>query len=140
MEQQVACIREHLTVAQGRRKKYVDAHHLDRQFLVEDKVFLRVHPQKSHIRYGKISKLAPQFVRPSEILERIGPVAYRLALSPRLSHIHDVFCVSILRPYHPDVSHVLDCNALQVKDGKISLEPVCILQCRGLTLRGREIE
>lgn len=47
-----------------------------------------------------------------EVLERIGPVAYRLALPPSLSRIHDVFHVFILRPYFLDVTHVLDWNAL----------------------------
>lgn len=95
---------------------------------------------KSPIRYGKGSKLAPRFVGPFEILERIGPVAYRLALPPSLSRIHDVFHVFVLRPYHCDVTHVLDWNALQVKDEQLSMEPVCILQYRDLTLRGRTIE
>ena len=49
---------------------------------------------------------------PFEILERIGPVAYRLALLPNLARIHDVFHVSVLRQYIPDVVHVLDWNAL----------------------------
>ena len=54
---------------------------------------------------------------PFEILERIGPVAYSLALSPNLARIHDVFHVSILRQYIPDILHVLVWNALQVEDG-----------------------
>ena len=74
-------------------------------------------PRKSPIHYGKGLKLAPRFVGPFEILERIGPVAYRLALPPSLARIHDVFHVSILRQYIPDVVHVFDWNALQVEDG-----------------------
>ena len=54
----------------------------------------------------------PCFVRPFEILERIGLVSYRLALPPSLLHIHDVFHVSVLRQYVPDVTHVLDWDAL----------------------------
>ena len=48
---------------------------------------------------------------PFEILERIGPIAYRLGLSPKLAHVRDFFHVSILRQYIPDVVHVLDWNA-----------------------------
>ena len=140
MEQQVVRIREHLTTAQDRQKKYADAHRTDKQFAVGEKVFLRVRPRKSPIRYGKGSKLAPRFVGPFEILERIGPVAYRLALPPSLARIHDVFHVSVLRQYIPDVVHVLDWNALQVEDGQLALEPVRILEQRELTLRGRTIE
>ena len=101
---------------------------------------MRVCPCKSLIYYGKGSKLAPRFVGPFEILERIGPVAYRLALPPSLARIHDVFHVFLLRQYIPNVVHVLDWNALQVEDGQLALEPVRILEQRELTLRGRTIE
>ena len=73
---------------------------------------------------------------PFEILERIGLVAYRLALPPSLARIHDVFHFSVLRQYIPDVVHVLDWNALQVEDVKLDMEPVCILEQWELTLRG----
>ena len=76
MEQQVVRIREHLVTAQDKQKKYVDSHRLDHHFSIGDKVFLRVHPRKSPICYGKGSKLAPHFLRPFEILERIGPISY----------------------------------------------------------------
>ena len=94
------------------RKKYADAHRMDKQFVVREKVFLRVRLRKSPIRYGKGSKLAPHFVGPFKILERIGPIAYRLALPPNLARIHDVFHVSVLRQYIPDIVNVLDWNAL----------------------------
>ena len=81
--------------AQDRKKKYADAHRIDRQFSIGDKVFLRVHPRKSPIHYGKGSKLASRFVGPFEILERIGLVAYRIALLPSLARVHDVFHVSL---------------------------------------------
>lgn len=90
---------------------------MDHQFSVGDRVFLRVRLWKSLIHYGKGFKLVPHFVGPFQILERIGPVVYQLALLPSLLHIHDVFHVFVLRPYHPDISHVLDWNALQVEDG-----------------------
>lgn len=85
--------------------------------MVGDKVFLQVRPIKSPIRYGKGCKLSPQFVGLFEIMEHVGLVAYRLALPPILSRIHDVFHVSILWKYIPDITHVLNWNALQVMDG-----------------------
>ena len=60
------------------------------------------------MRFGKSGKLSPRFIGPFEILERIGEVAYRLALPPQLSRVHDVYHVSMLRKYEPDPSHVLD--------------------------------
>lgn len=78
-------IREHLVTTQDRHKKYAYLHRIEHQFMVGDKVFLRVRPRKSPIRYGKGSKSSPRFVGPFEILEHVGPVAYRLALPPSLS-------------------------------------------------------
>ncbi|KAH9288753.1 hypothetical protein KI387_032870 [Taxus chinensis] len=93
MEQQVVLIRQRLQKAHDRQKKYANQHRTNRSFDVGMKVFLRVRPHKSPIHYGKGSKLAPRFVGTFEILERIGPLAYHLALLPILSHIHDVFHV-----------------------------------------------
>ena len=53
---------------------------------------------------------------PFEILERIGPVAYKIALPPSLSRIHNVFHVSVLRKYIPDIVHVLNWKNLQILD------------------------
>ena len=76
---------------------------------------------------------------PFEILEQIGPIAYKLALPPSLSHIHNVFHVLVLHKYIPNIAHVLDWKNLQFMDGQIMLEPVLITQRRTLSLRGREI-
>ena len=68
----------------------------DKNFSVGEKFFLRVHPQKSLIHYGKGSHLLPHFVGSFEILERSGLVFYRLALPPNLACIHDVSYVLVL--------------------------------------------
>ncbi|PKI73763.1 hypothetical protein CRG98_005834 [Punica granatum] len=59
------------------------------------------------MRFGKKGKLSPKYIGPYKILESIGNVAYRLALPPELSRIHNVFHVSMLRKYMPDSSHIL---------------------------------
>ena len=65
---------------------------------------------------------------PFEILERKGPIAYRLSLPPSLTRMHDVFHVSILRHYISDPSHVIDFGHLQVSnEGIVMTELVCIL-------------
>ena len=61
-----------------------------------EKVFLKVSPWKGVLRFGKRGKLSPRFIGPYEMIVRIGPVAYRLALPPNLEGIHDVFHVSML--------------------------------------------
>ena len=79
---------------------------------IEDKVFLRVAPMKGVMRFGKKGKLSPRFVGPFEVLERVGEVAYRIALPLALSGIHNVFHESMLRKNIPDPSHVLSYKPL----------------------------
>ncbi|XP_050944021.1 uncharacterized protein LOC127150365 [Cucumis melo] len=72
--------------------------------------------------------LSPRFVEPFEILERIGPVAYRLVLPPSLSVVHDVFHVSMLTRYVTDPTHVVDFEPLQIsEDLSYKEQPVEIL-------------
>ena len=59
------------------------------------------------LRFCHKGKLSPRFIGPYEILERVGPVAYRLALPLELAKLHNVFHVSILRRYRSDESHIL---------------------------------
>ena len=77
------------------------------EFQVGDKVFLKVSPWKKVLRFGRKGKLSPRFIGPYEIIEKVGPVAYRLALPPELEKIHDVFHVSMLRRYRSDPSHII---------------------------------
>ncbi|GJV12468.1 hypothetical protein Tco_1354009 [Tanacetum coccineum] len=64
---------------------------------VGDYVLLKVSPWKGVVRFGKKVKLAPRFVGPFEIIEKIGPVAYRLDLPEELDGVHDTFHVSNLK-------------------------------------------
>jgi len=66
------------------------------------------------MRFGKKGKLSPHFIGSYEILERVGPLAYRLALPPELERIHSVFHVSMLRRYRSDPSHVLSVEEIEV--------------------------
>ncbi|GAV92941.1 Chromo domain-containing protein [Cephalotus follicularis] len=92
------------------------------------------------MRFGKKGKLTPRFIGPFEILERVGAVAYRLALPPSLSDVHNVFHVSMLRKYHPDPSHILQWEPLELRTD-LSFEeiPIRILDCRIKQLRSKTI-
>ena len=68
---------------------------------------------------GKKGKLSPRFVGPFEILEKIGTLAYCLALPPNLSQIHNVFHVSMLRKYEPDLGHILDHEVIEMDEKRI---------------------
>ncbi|GAV71219.1 Chromo domain-containing protein [Cephalotus follicularis] len=92
------------------------------------------------MRFGNKGKLTPRFIGPFEILERVGPVAYRLALPPSLADVHNVFHVSMLRKYHPDPSHVLQWEPLELRTN-LSFEeiPIRILDRRIKQLRSKTI-
>ena len=73
-----------------------------------DHVFLKVIPKRGVVRVDKGVKLAPRYIGPFGILERVGTNAYRLVLPPSLSGAHEVFHVSMLRKYTPDPALVVD--------------------------------
>ncbi|KAA0037243.1 pol protein [Cucumis melo var. makuwa] len=105
-------IRARMLTTQSRQKSYADVRCKDLEFDVGDKVFLKVAPMKRVLRFEKKGKLSPRFVRPFEILERIGPIAYRLVLPPSFSAVYDVLHVSMLRRYVADPTHVVDFEPL----------------------------
>ncbi|XP_057962159.1 uncharacterized protein LOC131153730 [Malania oleifera] len=114
----VKLIRERVRAAQSRHKSYADTSRRRREleFEIEDKIFLKIASMKGVMRFGKKRKLTPRYIGSFEILERIGPVSYRVALPPALSRVHDVFHVSVLRKYMPDPSHVLNYEPLEIGD------------------------
>ncbi|KAL0537606.1 hypothetical protein IC582_026589 [Cucumis melo] len=133
-------IRSRMHTAQSSQKSYADVRRKDLEFEVGDKVFLKVAPMRGVLRFERRGKLSPRFVGPFEILERIGPVAYRLALPPSLSTVHDVFHVSMLRKYVPDPSHVVDYEPLEIDENlSYTEQPVEVLAREVKTLRNKEI-
>ncbi|GJZ16923.1 putative reverse transcriptase domain-containing protein [Tanacetum coccineum] len=80
-----------------RQKSYADKRTKPLEFSVGDYVLLKVSPWKGVIRFGKKGKLTPRFVRPFEIVEKVGPVAYRLDLLEELNGFHDMFHVLNLK-------------------------------------------
>ncbi|KAA0047134.1 Retrovirus-related Pol polyprotein from transposon 297 family [Cucumis melo var. makuwa] len=133
-------IRARMLTAQSRQKSYADVRRKDLEFEVGDMVFLKVAPMKGVLRFAKKGKLSPRFVGPFEILERIGPVAYRLALPPSLVAVHDVFHISMLRKYVTDPTHVVDFEPLQISENlSYEEQPVEVLAREVKKLHSREI-
>ena len=81
----VNIIKSKLKAVQDWQKSYVDQHRTEMEFQTGDKVFLKVSPWKEIMRFGNKGKLSPRYIGPYEIVERIGPLAYRLAQPPELS-------------------------------------------------------
>ncbi|KAA3451329.1 reverse transcriptase [Gossypium australe] len=108
---------------------------------IGDKVFLNVSPWKKIVRFRCKGKLSSRFITPYEIIERIGPVAYRLALPPELVKIHNVFHVSILCRYRSDPSHVISPAEIEIQpDMTYNEELIGILAQQVKELRNKCID
>ena len=127
-------------MAQSRQKSFAEVRRRPLEFEVGDHVFLKVMPKRGVICFSKRGKLSPRFIRPFEILERIGTVAYRLALLPSMIGVHEVFHVSMLRKYISDPAHVVDWGQIEV-DTNVTFEegPMCILDSRDQVLRRKTV-
>ncbi|KAL6219444.1 hypothetical protein ACLB2K_007203 [Fragaria x ananassa] len=134
--EKIKVVRDRLKAAQSRQKSYADVRRKDLEFQVDDWVFLKLSPWKGVVRFGKRGKLSPRYIGPYDIIERVGSLAYRLALPSKLSKIHNVFHVSMLRKYIADPSHVLEEQPISLqKDLSYEEEPVQILDGKEQVLR-----
>ena len=110
------------------------------EFEVGDHVFLKVMPKRGVVRFSKRDKLSSRFIGPFEILERVGTVAYWLALPPSMLGVYEVFHVSMLRRYTPDPAHVVDWREIEVDtDGTFEEGPVCIMDSRDQVFRRKTV-
>ena len=92
------------------------------------------------VRFGKNDKLSPRFIGPYEVIEKVGPVAYKLALPPDLEKIHNVFHVSMLRRYRFDQSQVVSSETIELRpDLSYEEEPVEILAREMRELQNKKI-
>ncbi|GJV46721.1 putative reverse transcriptase domain-containing protein [Tanacetum coccineum] len=122
-------IKDRLKAARDRQKSYADKRRKPLEFSVGDYVLLKVSPWKGVVRFRKKGKLAPRFVRPFEIIEKVGPVAYQLDLSGELNGVHDTFHVSNLKKCLADPTLQVPLDEIRV-DAKLNFveEPVEILK------------
>nr|GEY10036.1 hypothetical protein [Tanacetum cinerariifolium] len=114
--EKVTVAKEKLKEARSRQKSYVDRHRRELAFNPEDRVFLKVSPCRGVRRFGIKGKLSPRFIGPFEILDRVGEVSYLLALPPQLSHVYNVFHVSLLRSYKYHPLHVFSYLLVQIRE------------------------
>jgi hypothetical protein len=117
MEHVMVKIRQNLKVSQDKKKSYDDSKRTHIDFKIGDHVYLQVKPKRISHRMGACAKLAPRYCGPFEVLERIGPIAYRFALPPTI-RTHNVFHVSLLKKYVHDPNHVIDWIVIQVEPSR----------------------
>nr|GFB95898.1 putative reverse transcriptase domain-containing protein [Tanacetum cinerariifolium] len=109
-------IRKSLVTTRDHQKKYADKRQKPLELKVRDRVLLKVSPWKGVVSFGKKGKLAPWYVAPFEIVERVGPVAYRLRFPQKLSCVHDVFHVSNLKKCLADYDVQVPLEEIKVDD------------------------
>lgn len=140
--EKIAIIRDRMRTAQSRQKSYADRRTRVLEFKVGDQVLLKVSPMKGVMRFGSKGKLSPRFVGPFMITDRIGAVAYRLALPDNLHRVHNVFHVSMLRKFlrEEDRYQHIDVGEIELQPDATYLEqPYCILDRRNQILRTKTI-
>ncbi|GKB63698.1 putative reverse transcriptase domain-containing protein [Tanacetum coccineum] len=125
----ISQIKDRLKAARDRQKSYADKRRKPLEFSVGDYVLLNMSPWKGVVRFGKKEKLTPRFVEPFEIIEKVGPVAYRLELPKELNGVHDTFHVSNLKKCLADPTLKVPLDEIQV-EAKLNFveDPVEILE------------
>ncbi|GJT39312.1 putative reverse transcriptase domain-containing protein [Tanacetum coccineum] len=127
--EKISQIKDRLKAACDHQKSYADKIRKPLEFSVGEYVLLKVSPWKGMVCFEKKGKLAPRFVGPFEITERIGPVAYRLRLPEELNGVHDTFHVSKLKKCLADPTLQVPLDEIKV-DTKLNFveEPMEILE------------
>nr|GEU89364.1 reverse transcriptase domain-containing protein [Tanacetum cinerariifolium] len=122
-------IKDRLKAVSDRQKSYADKRMKPLNFSVGDYVLFKVSPWKGVVHFGKNGKLTHRFVRPFEIIEKVGPVAYRLRLPEELNSVHETFHVSNLKKCLADPTLQMPLDEIQVI-AKLNFveEPVEILE------------
>eukprot|EP00253_Pinus_taeda_P019562 PITA_19562 len=116
MEEMVKRVCVNLKAAQDKQRNFADRKRRFKEYQVGDHVYIRIQTKRSTLQWSGCAKLAPRYCGPFQILARIVPVAYQLAL-PSHIRVHNVFHVSILKKYVYVPKHVIQWRDIQ-KDGK----------------------
>ncbi|GJV31171.1 putative reverse transcriptase domain-containing protein [Tanacetum coccineum] len=127
--EKISQIKDRLKAARDHQKSYADKRRKPLEFSESHYVLLKVSPWKAVVRFGKKGKLAPRFVGPVEIIEKVGPVAYRIDFLKELNGVHDTFHVSNLKKCLADPTLQVPLDEIRV-DAKLNFveEPVEILE------------
>ncbi|XP_058004000.1 uncharacterized protein LOC131180665 [Hevea brasiliensis] len=133
-------IRAKLKIAASRQKSYVDLHGREVVSQEGDMVLLKVSPMKGVVRFRKRGKLAPRYIGPYEVLQKVKNVSDKLALPQKMERIHPVVHVSMLRKFVSDLNKVISELDMKIsKDLSYVEQPVQIVETQVRKLRNKEI-
>lgn len=131
-------LRDHLQAAQHRMKQFADKHRVDCQFKVVDVVYLKLQPYRQiTMAVRRNLKLSSRYYGPFEILERVGPIAYKLRL-PEGSHVHPVFYVSLVKRSPKVERLVIPTAPLTWDEGRLLAKPEKIID-RRIVCQGNQV-
>ncbi|GJZ35788.1 putative reverse transcriptase domain-containing protein, partial [Tanacetum coccineum] len=102
--------------SEDRQKSYADLKRKPMEFEVGDRVMLKVSPWKGVVLFGKQGKLNLRYVRPFNVLAKVGKVAYRLELPQDLSRVHHTFHVSNLKKCYADEPLAMPLEGIHIDD------------------------
>ncbi|GKB54083.1 hypothetical protein Tco_0904836 [Tanacetum coccineum] len=140
MTEKIVQIREILKTARSHQKSYTDKRRKPLEFKVRDRVLLKVSPWNGVVQFGKKGKLAPRYVGPFEIVECVGPVAYRLKLPQEMSCVHDTFYVSNLKKCFPELDVQVPLDEIEIDENlRFVEEPIEIVERDMKKLKRRRI-
>ncbi|GKF33939.1 hypothetical protein Tco_0107139 [Tanacetum coccineum] len=105
-----------MQATRDRKKSYADLKRKPMEYLVGDRVMLKVSPWKGVVRFGKRGRLSPRYVGPFKVLAEVGATAYKLELPQELSRVHNIFHVSNLKKYYSDEPLAVPLEGLHVDD------------------------
>nr|GFA43630.1 putative reverse transcriptase domain-containing protein [Tanacetum cinerariifolium] len=133
-------IKERLKAARDRQKSYADNRRNSLESSFGDKVLLKVSPRIGVVHFDKRSKLLPRYIGPFELVERVGPIAYRLRLLQELVGIHDTFHMLNLKKCLADVNLHVPLEEVKI-DNKLYFveEPMKIMDREVKKLKKRRI-
>nr|GEY08710.1 putative reverse transcriptase domain-containing protein [Tanacetum cinerariifolium] len=133
-------IRQRLQAARDRQRSYANVRRKPLEFQIGDHVMLKVSHCKGVIRFGKQENLNPRYIGPFKILDRIGPVAYKLKLPEELKNVHNTFHISNLKKCLSDESLIIPMKELRLDDKlNFAEEPVEIMDREVKQLRQSRI-
>ncbi|GKB71679.1 putative reverse transcriptase domain-containing protein [Tanacetum coccineum] len=114
--EKIVQIKQRMQATRDRQKSYANLKRKPIEFQVGDNVMLKVSPWKGVVRFGKRGKLNPRYVRPFNVLEKVGEVAYKLELPEELSKVHNTFHVSNLKKCYADEPLAVPLDGLHFDD------------------------
>jgi hypothetical protein len=138
-EKKVRIIQQNMKAAQSRQKSYANKRRRPLEFQVGDYVYLKVTPMKKK-RFGIKKKLATRFIGPYRIMEKKGPMTYKLQLPEAMGSIFPVFHVSSLKKCLRVPEERIEPQGIQIKsDLEYREQPVRVLNTKDRVTRNKVV-